>query len=198
MPVERGSTTLESIRRVNLPVDEEPGSCEYEELIVTADLNAIQTYCPCGASGSTAAYALVTADVAGRCGTTATTPDGPYLPGFVSKSLGSWTNAAVFPGVESLRWNCAGYEYADPCTSVVRDEVFFGVTTRGGYDATELTAAGPGAALPLVFIDQSSPAPAAAVHRGHEHPLRERPLHRAEPRAVTRGARRGWRRISAS
>ena len=40
--------------------------------------------------------------------------------------------------------------------SVVRDEVFFGVTTRGGYDATELTSEGPRRPLPLVFIDQSS------------------------------------------
>ena len=46
VPVERGSTAVESIRRVNLPEGEEPGSCEYEEPLEGAELDALQAYCP--------------------------------------------------------------------------------------------------------------------------------------------------------
>jgi hypothetical protein len=95
--------------------------------------------------------------LAGVCGTTVVTPGGPFLPGFISKGIGSWTLAGVFPGVEDLRWNCGNYDYGDPCTGVVQSEIFYGVTTRNGFPAFQFTTVGGiGGALPPTFVDQSN------------------------------------------
>jgi hypothetical protein len=58
--------------------------------------------------------------------------------------------------MESLRWNAGGYDYLDPCLPLLRQEVFFGVTTLGGYPARQLLVGGPAGPLPLTFIDQSN------------------------------------------
>ena len=69
--------------------------------------------------------------------------------------IGSWTIPGAYPGVEDLRWSAGSYDYTDPCTGAVRPEVFFGVTTLGGYPATQVLG-GPGLPLPLCFIDQAN------------------------------------------
>jgi hypothetical protein len=70
--------------------------------------------------------------------------------------IGSWTVAATYPGVEDLRLSAGAYDYFDPCTGLIRPEVFYGVTTLGGYPALAIGAGGPGPALPLIFIDQAN------------------------------------------
>jgi hypothetical protein len=93
----------------------------------------------------------------GSCGgsTVATLP-GPFLPGFVSMGIGSWTIPGTFPGVEAVRWNAANYNYFDVCNGATTVEVFYGVTTVGGYAATQLLNFGPAGPLPPTFIDQSN------------------------------------------
>lgn len=156
LPVEAGAIVFEDVRRVNLPVPGFAGSCEFEERIVFGNLNPIAFFCPCTTLPATNQYVQSQLTVNGACGTSVFSPGGPFLPGFVSKSIGTWTIPAAWPGVEDLRWNCGGYDYFDPCTGVLRQEIFFGVTTRFGFPATQLTLFGPGAPLPPTFVDQSN------------------------------------------
>jgi hypothetical protein len=93
--------------------------------------------------------------VGGACGATLGLP-GTIVPAFVSMGVGSWTIPGVYPGVEDLRWNAGSYDETDPCTGVVRNTIFYGVTTLGGYPALSVTSGGAGAPLPLVFIDQGN------------------------------------------
>jgi hypothetical protein len=95
--------------------------------------------------------------VMGVCGSSVTTPGAPFLPGYLSMAIGTWTIPGTYPGVERVRWNAGGYDYIDPCPpGVVRREVFFGVTTFDGYPANQILAGGVGGPLPLTFIDQSN------------------------------------------
>ena len=89
------------------------------------------------------------------CGTALTSPGTPFLPGYISMGIGAWTDVTRYPGLENLRWNVGGYDYDDACTGVTTKEVFFGVTTMGGYAASRITSAGFGGTLPLTFIDNA-------------------------------------------
>jgi hypothetical protein len=81
---------------------------------------------------------------------------------FVSMSIGSWTDLNVYPGVEDVRWTIAEYDYFEPCTNDIRQEIFHGVTTLGGYEAWNVSLekfGNPGfwtEFLPTIFIDQSN------------------------------------------
>jgi hypothetical protein len=66
-----------------------------------------------------------------------------------------WTNPAVFPGVEEVRWNCSEVSWAD-CIGTVRIEYHFGATTAGGYQAFSLNTATPPMLLPLTFVDHAN------------------------------------------
>ena len=149
---------FESVRRLRVPAPGTAGRirCEYEEPF-THSLGPIATFCPCAtAIPVSAQWAMGGLTGGGACGTTIATTGFPFLPGFLSMGIGSWTLPGMFPGAEDVRWNAGGYDYTDGCTGVVMPEVFYGVTTLGGYPAMQVTAGGPGMPLPLTFIDQAN------------------------------------------
>lgn len=155
-------SAFEDIRRIDYPPPGVVGPilCEYEERM-TYSLNPFQQLCLCMAGPPQ--YSIASMSLNGVCGTSVFTPGGPFLPGFISMGIGTWTVPATFPGVERLRWNTGGYDYIDPCTGTTRHEVFFGVTTMDGYPATQLLTPGPAGPLPPVFIDQSNSLTNAGV-----------------------------------
>lgn len=154
-PVAVGGSPSEAVRRVNLPGAGVVGSCEYEEQIDFA-LSPQQQFCLCGPAAATPQWVVSDLNLASICGTAINTPGGPFLPGYLSMGIGSWTDPTRYPGVEALRYNTGGYDYLDPCTGVNRRDVFFGVTTMNGNQAISINFNGPGFPLPLTFIDQSS------------------------------------------
>jgi hypothetical protein len=130
-------------------------ACTFEEQAIHS-LFPQNQFCFCGAPGSNQ---FLTADVRIQtaCGTNISTPlVGPLLPGYVSMGIGSWTNPAAYPGLQALRWNVAGYDYFDACTGAIQHEIFYGVTTIGGYPATQLSGGLPTVPLPPIFIDQAN------------------------------------------
>lgn len=147
---------FEALRRRRFPVPGTTGPvlCEFEERTQHSLLPQGQ-FCFCGLN-PTPQFFLGNLTAAGSCGTLVTTPGGPFLPGFLSMRIGTWTLPGVYPGVEELRWNAGNYDDADACTGVVRNAVYFGVTTLGGDPALEITSAGIGGPLPLTFIDQGT------------------------------------------
>lgn len=155
-PVEGTSgSTFEALRvRVNTPA---PTTvvCAFEEPAFHT-LTPQGQFCFCGAPG-TNQFLFGDIQVVGSCGTAVRNPPGaPLLPGFVSMGLGSWTNPNAYPGVQALRWNIGAYDWQDACNGSVQLEVFYGVTTLGGYQAYEMTSAGAGNPLPPIFIDQGN------------------------------------------
>jgi hypothetical protein len=141
-------------RRFPLPGTTAPVRCEYEERF--GHSLTVTPLCLC-TIGPPLSPQWVRGSLSGTgvCGTTIATPGGPFLPGFLSMGIGSWTIPGTYPGPEDLRWNAGGYDYLDPCTGALRPEVFFGVTTLGGYPAVQVTS-GPGLPLPPIFIDQAN------------------------------------------
>jgi len=147
---------LEDIRRRDLTVT--PPACVFEERM-SFNLAQLNQYCLCGLPG-TQQFLLGNLAITGGCGSTVTTPGGPFLPGFLSMGIGSWTIPGTFPGVEAVRWNAGNYNYFDGCTGALRSEVFYGVTTIGGFPAMQILTSGiPPAILPPTFIDQSNSLP---------------------------------------
>src|SRR5262249_13982671 len=129
--------------------------CEFEERFGHS-LGATSSFCLCTAGPALSAqWAFGSLTGAGSCGTAVTTPGGPFLPGYLSMGIGSWTIAATYPGMEDVRWNASQYPYTDPCTGVVQPEVFYGAPTLGGYPAVQVTS-GVGLPLPPIFNDQSN------------------------------------------
>jgi hypothetical protein len=157
---------LEALRRRRVPpAPALPiATCTFEER-VNFTLAPGGTFCMCGLP-PTQQFQIANLNLNSGCGSVLTTPGGPFLPGFLSMGIGSWTIPAVFPGVEAVRWNASQYNDFDPCTGVLQPEVCYGVTTIGGYPAMQLLS-GPmlPAILPPTFIDQSNarPSPAGGV-----------------------------------
>jgi hypothetical protein len=147
---------FEVVRRRRLPAPGTTGPilCEVEER-TQHTLLPLGQFCFCGLS-TTNQFALGNLTALGACGTSVTTPGGPFLPGFLSMRIGTWTLPGVYPGIEDLRWNVGNYDDVDACTGVTRNAVYFGVTTLGGDPAFQITSAGIGAPLPLIFIDQGT------------------------------------------
>lgn len=148
---------FEAVRRVLHPPIGSIGPirCEFEERAghMLAPIAPV-CFCSVGIPLSNQ-WALGNLTVNGSCGTTVTTPGGPLLPGFLSMGIGTWTVAAVFPGVETVRWNTGNYNYTEGCTGMLRNEVFYGATTIGGYPGVQLMS-GPGLPLPPTYIDQAN------------------------------------------
>ncbi len=149
---------LEAMRSRILPVGPPPPSvalCNVEERAFF-NLTPGPQFCMC-VGGPTAQFLLGNLNVFGGCGSTVTTPGGPFLPGFLSMGIGTWTAPGTYPGVEAVRWTAGNYDWTDACTGAVNNEVFFGVTTVGGFPATQVVAPPlVPAPLPPTFIDQSN------------------------------------------
>jgi hypothetical protein len=128
-----------------------PVMCQYEEP-ATANFNPISMNCLC----SVGAPMWYDANVAGSgvAGTSFMTVAAARP--FQSVAIGAWTNPAVYPGNEELRWNTAQYLYRDACTANMQLENFFGVTTLGGNPAFWIDNNGVLTSLPTIFVDQSN------------------------------------------
>jgi len=152
-PIEMGSSSLEAIRRVDLSTG--TPMCEYEEQI-GFNMQPLQEFCLCaGPVPGQNQWVVSQFDLGGFCGTDIHS-GGPYLPGYFSMAIGTWTDPTTYPGIEGLRWNYAGNDYQDPCVGLARPEAFYGVTTLRGNEAHTIpSVAGiPSVPLPLTFIDQ--------------------------------------------
>jgi hypothetical protein len=155
-PIEAGGGTFEAVRRIGRLPGSTIDVCEYEERIQSG-LSPQQQLCLCGVPGAPPQHEIATLDIAGVCGTSVTTPGGPFLPGYISKGIGMWTVPGTFPGLEVLKWTCGNYDYLDPCIGVVRNEVFFGVATHRGWIAEQLLSTPVGGLpLPFIFVDQGN------------------------------------------
>ncbi len=149
------SSPFEAVRHRLLTPAPVTLACTYEEPTVHT-LTPQNQLCPCGLPGNNQ-FLIGDLNVQGPCGTAIRNPPGgPLLPGYVSMGLGSWTNPNVYPGVQALRWNVGAYDVTDICLGLQRHEVFFGVTTLGGFPAFQLLSGTPGSPLPPVAIDQAS------------------------------------------
>lgn len=153
-PIEAGGGPFEAVRyqaRV-------PGTtglvCNFEEPIQLG-INPLQQSCLCGPAAATPQWVESNLQIGGACGTSVVS-GGPFLPGFLSMGLGAWTDPTRYPGFEQLRWNAGGYGYFEPCTGVTAPEVFYGVTTVGGFQAFIIDASGVLISLPPGFIDQAN------------------------------------------
>jgi hypothetical protein len=153
-PVEAGGGFFEAVRRISRAAGSTIDMCDFEER-AQHSLTPNTSFCLCFTGSPSNQYTFSDLVISGNCGTTATS-GGPFIPDYLTKGIGSWTIPGVFPGLENLRWNCSGMVYFDPCSSTTRNEVFFGVTTLGGWPATQLSS-GPGViTLPPIFIDQGN------------------------------------------
>lgn len=149
-----GGSAFEASRRLLWPVAGTTGPvlCEAEESALTS-LPGLTSLCWCGVGpGQWRNGGLF---VNGSCGTTLS-PGSILFPGFLSMGVGSWTNPAVYPGNEAVRWSVTEYVDTDPCTGVTATKFFFGVTTLGGNPATQVNTSSPGLPLPPIFVDQAS------------------------------------------
>jgi hypothetical protein len=149
---------FETLRSSRIPVPGTTGpiTCTFEERVANFTLGPGGTTCLCGPAAAPPQFLIAPLNLLGSCGTTITTPGGPFLPGFVSMGIGSWTIPGTFPGVEAVRWTAGQYDQLDPCLGFLRREIYHGATTIGGYPATQLLVSGPTVPLPLTFIDQSN------------------------------------------
>jgi len=150
-PIEMGASDQEASRRVNL--NSGVPMCTFEEAIDLA-INPVTEYCLGIPTPGTAQFALSDLSITGACGTSAVS-GGPFLPGFISMSIGRWSDPTTYPGEEGLRWNTGGY-FFDDCFGIGRPDVFFGVTTLAGHDAFTIPSVAGTLSEPLLptFIDQ--------------------------------------------
>jgi hypothetical protein len=151
-----GGSGFEAVRRLRHPAPGTMGPirCEFEERAGHSLPNALFCLCttipPLNLQWNTGPLT-----VSGACGTSLA-PPGSIVPGFVSMGIGSWTIPGTYPGLEDLRWNAGSYSDGDPCVALVRNTIFFGVTTLGGYPAASISSGGGGVLLPPIFIDQAN------------------------------------------
>lgn len=153
---ESGSSSAEAIRPLDLisKVTGTPASgdiCLFEEPMDSATVTPLGDFCPCPDSTAAVQYRQSSVDVRSLCGTVLVSAGG-FPDGLVSKSIGSWTDSSSFPGAESLLSSVGGYRTIEPCRPRDEFQVFYGVTTRGGYEARTLG----GGLLPRTFVDQGN------------------------------------------
>jgi hypothetical protein len=148
--IEVGTSNFEAIRRWDAIVM--PAKCNFEERLLNATFSANTFLCMCGVGPANWYQAFVS--LAGSLGTTAT----PYAGSdpFRSFPIGQWTNAAVFPGVEQVKYTTNDLRYQECTGNPPRFEYYFGVTTAGGFQAFQVSPVSPPNPLPLMFIDQGN------------------------------------------
>lgn len=148
--LEAGGASSECVRKWDALAM--PARCNLEEPLLFAAITPQTMTCMCGVGPSNWYEGML--QIAGAFGSTVF----PF-PGsapFRSFPVGQWTNPAVFPGVEEVRWNCNEGIYSD-CSSFVRQEFYFGATTAGGYPAMTIGSSSmPPMPLSSVFVDQAN------------------------------------------
>ncbi|MBI3846954.1 MAG: hypothetical protein HY292_20205 [Planctomycetes bacterium] len=129
-----GANGAESVRRNDWT--RLPSICVNEEPLQQASMSVIREACACSSNtGLPAQYVESALDVTGTCGSAFHT-DAVGLGAFVQKRIGGWTNAAVFPGAESLLFGQGPLETTDACApGILVPRYYKGVETIGGFDA---------------------------------------------------------------
>lgn len=153
---ESGSSSAEAIRPLDLfpKVTGTPASgdiCLFEEPMDSVTVTPLGDFCPCLDSTAALQYRQSSVDARSLCGTVLVSSGG-FPDGLVSKSIGSWTDSSAFPGSESVLVNVGGYRTVEPNRPRDEFQIFYGVTTRGGYEARTLG----GGLLPRTFVDQGN------------------------------------------
>jgi hypothetical protein len=146
---ESGAMTIDCVRKWN--VTAAATQCTQEERLTTGTISPLAPTCMCGVGP--ASWHQAQLSVTGMYGTTLA-PFAGSDP-FRSFQIGMWTNPAVFPGVEEVRWNCNEGQWID-CSGVTRQESYFGVTTHNGFPAFSIDATVPPFSLGTMFIDQGN------------------------------------------
>lgn len=159
LPIEIGPITDEAFRPLDLSVLPASGAvCIHEEKVEAGSIDPLREFCPCqGPVIGAPQYILSNIGALGVCGTQLQANPAVFPGGFVSKAIGFWGGAGIYPGPEMLRLNLGGYDYRDPCRPRGGQEFFFGVTTFRGYPASRIDCVGAiGAPLPPTFVDQGN------------------------------------------
>jgi len=130
--------------------------CLFEERLDNAAIPAGTAFCPCPDATFENQYVQSTLDALSNCSSSIVSGVGGFPDGFISKSIGAWTDGSLFPGEESLRINFGGYRTVEPNRPRDAFQVFYGVTTAGGFAARSVTAGGVGDELGRVFVDQGN------------------------------------------
>lgn len=93
--------------------------------------------CFCTATGPAQYINTFAVSVNGACGSSVSTHGIPAF--FFQKRIGSWTNAALFPGIEFVLFDFGPLYYLNGCSMTETQEWFEGGETIGGYPAFDLT-----------------------------------------------------------
>lgn len=125
-----------------------PNICRGEEPMAGA-VQSFGSFCLCTTSGTAPAqYEVTDVNVLGTCGSAVQ----PSPIAFVSKRVGQWTNPTLFPGVEDLNFQLGFLGFQNGCTTQNSLEFYEGVTTFGGFPASDWGFA----SLGTVFMDLGS------------------------------------------
>ena len=131
-------------------------TCEYEEQ-ADFSIDPFQQLCPCGSPNGLPQWSMRLFSWVESVGPLPTHP--PRIPTFRVSSR--WESAdGQTPTSSRGRRASATTQGATstsiPCQGIVRQEVFFGVTTAEGFLAREIRVSGVGAPLLPTFIDQGN------------------------------------------
>lgn len=125
-----------------------PAICVFEEPC-QGNLVAQNQFCRCVTASPAAQYISTSIQANSICGSSVNPSAlGPVF----QKRVGSWTNAAAFPGVEFLLIDMGYLTHVNGCTGVVSNQWFEGTETIGGFPAFDFT----GVQLGRQFEDMES------------------------------------------
>ena len=130
-----------------------PNSCTFEEPVSSGILAPFADTCFCNTAG-TGQYSLGTLFATGACGTQIAPSS---LGNYNQKRIGTWTNAAVFPGIETLLFDFGYADHLDGCTGALGTEWFEGVETLGGFAAVDFNGLPLGRQFEDVMSCNTSP-----------------------------------------
>jgi hypothetical protein len=132
-----------------------PQICLFREPVVQGAIDFTgRPSCVCGTTTAVNAQFIPTfTSGQGLCGSGWMLSPNAVIP-FQQKRIGSWTNAAIFPGTEDLLLDEGHLNYVDGCIGTVSTQYFEGVETRGGFPPFTLTT--PPTPLGQQFEDWAS------------------------------------------
>lgn len=142
-----GNFTSASLRNNNWSAA--PAICTYREPIF-GGVNPFSPFCMCAAIQPAAGQFIDTLIFGqGQCGSGMFPTPTSH---FAQKRIGSWTNPAVYPGLQDVSFGFGEMAVSDGCTGNQTSEWFEGALTFGGYFAVDAQ----GLVLDPQFIDLES------------------------------------------
>jgi len=166
--IEAGVATQESVRRWDrMPGTTGGATCQHDEPLAFTNFLPFGTTCLCSAGGPMWYEADISG--AGVGGTTFSTIAGSAA--YKSVSIGSWTLAGVYPGIEEVRWTTSDLLWTEGCTTITSFDPFYGVTTAGGDPAWQIDVTGVVTPLGSIFIDHAN-----SIRPGPNTPVRNVPF----------------------